>query len=85
MVTKQSFRHNLNFTSNQKTSLTKVVTFDIEIKNMQYKDKIMQSFGHKTVISSQSKLHIQSKTSLTKIVELLRLIFQWIINDKKIK
>ncbi len=30
LVTKQSFRHNLNYTSNQKTSLTKVITFDIE-------------------------------------------------------
>ena len=27
----------------------------------------MQSFGHKTVILSQSKLQIQSKTSLTKV------------------
>ena len=29
LVTKQSFRHNLNYTSNQKTSFTKVVTFGI--------------------------------------------------------
>ena len=35
LVTKQSFRHNLNYTFNQKTSLTKVVTFDIQVKNMQ--------------------------------------------------
>jgi hypothetical protein len=41
----------------------------------------MQSFGHKTVILSQSKLHIQSKNFLTKIVELLRLIFQWILDN----
>ena len=28
----------------------------------------MQSFGHQIVISSQAKLHIQSKTYLTKVV-----------------
>ena len=31
---KKSFRHNLNDTSNRKTSLTKVVTFDIQMDNM---------------------------------------------------
>ena len=61
LVTKQSFRQNLTYTSNQKPSLAKLVTFDISMDNMQWKDKIMQSFGHETVISSQSKLHIQSK------------------------
>ena len=61
LVTKQSFRQNLNYTSNQKTYLTKVATFDILMENMYEKDKIMHSFGHKTVVSSKSKLHIQSK------------------------
>ena len=31
----QSFHQNLNYTFNQKTSLPKVDTFDIKIKNMQ--------------------------------------------------
>ena len=42
LVTKQSFGHNRNYKSNQKTSLTKVVSFDIRINNMQWKDKTIQ-------------------------------------------
>ena len=61
LVTKQSFHHNLNYTFNQKTSLTNVVTLDILIDDMKRNDKNIQSFGHKTVIWSQSKLHIKSK------------------------
>ena len=37
------------------------VCIALDMKVVWAKDKIMQSFGHKTVISSQSKLHIQSK------------------------
>ena len=51
----------LNQASNQKTSLTKALTFDILM------DK-MQSFGHNLVISSQYKPGIKSKTSSTKVV-----------------
>ena len=62
MVTKQSFHHNLNYTSKQKTSLTKNISFDFR-RN----DKNIQSFGHNTVIRSQSKLHIKSKKSLAEV------------------
>ena len=34
LVTKQSFRHNLKYTPNQKTLLTKVVTIDVLTNNM---------------------------------------------------
>ena len=58
---KMSFPHNLKQTSNQNTSLTKVVTLDILIDDMKRNDKNIHSFGHKTVISSQSKRGIQPK------------------------
>ena len=44
---------NLDYTSNQRTSLTKIATFGILM------DNIGQSFSHKTVILSQSNIHIQ--------------------------
>ena len=67
LVTKQSFRHNQNYSSNQKTYFTKVVTFDIQIKcNKRTKlcSRLVtkQSFHHKINYKSNQK------TSLTKVV-----------------
>ena len=63
---KKSFRHNLNQAFNQNTFLTKVVTLHILIDDMKRNDKNIQSFGHKTVIWSQSKLHVKSKNFSSK-------------------
>ena len=61
LVTKQSFRHFLNSTPNQKTSFIKVLQFGMLFENSTSKVKVKLSFGHKAVISSLSKLNIETK------------------------
>ena len=53
MVTKYSFRHNLNEATKPKTDLTIVVEEYALMMEMPYRPVNLESFGHKIFISSQ--------------------------------
>ena len=55
----QSFRHFLNYSSNQNTSFTKVALFGLLFQDAP--KKVQLSLGHPAVILSLSELRIESK------------------------
>ena len=61
LLTRQSFTHFVNYALNPKTPPTKDVWFGMLFEYVTLKLKVKLSFGHKAVISSLSKLNIESK------------------------
>ena len=68
-VTKCSFCHSLTCNSNQKKSFTKIVKQSVLRKEMLSKLLNIQSFGHRTFISSQPSLATNQKNYFTQLVK----------------
>ena len=71
LVTKQSFRHNLNQASNEKSSLTKVITFDIFMDNVIKRQKYAVIWSQNSHFITILTRHLIKKVPLKKLLHLI--------------